>query len=405
MKKLLIIMFITLAATAVKADDVIRIVNVEEAGTLGLLLGEDRGEIDSLVIGGVMNKEDWTTLQECCEMGRLRGLDLYGLTLEKDSLPTFGLSALSDRSILKNVRLPKNVKVIGTEFLRWCTSLENVSIPSTTIRIRQGAFQFTSNLRKVELPDNLEEIGAYAFNNTGLTSIKLPSGLHYIGGQAFCYNEHLEEVTILSENLGKCGECIFYMCPKLHKVTFPKQINSICKKMFEDCEQLSEVIWPATMKKIEEAAFSGCNLRNVILPESLQEIGARAFSSNQLSSVVLPTTLERIDQSALLDNHNLTSVYSKATIPPTAVGESQQPPYAAVLYVPKGCVEAYYSAPYWHDFYLIMEIDNDHFPTTVRTIPCEHQNGLSKRFLLDGRKAPSSYKGVVIHNGHKNWGL
>ena len=57
-KKLLTILIICLTVLTVKADDVVRIIQLQESGTLNAMLGESPDEIDSIVVSGPMNTND-----------------------------------------------------------------------------------------------------------------------------------------------------------------------------------------------------------------------------------------------------------------------------------------------------------------------------------------------------------
>lgn len=77
-----------------------------------------------------------------------------------------------------------------------CTSLTSVVIPNTIAYIGLSAFQNTSALKAITLPDNLESIANLAFSGTGLTEIVIPDKVPVIGQLALASNFNLKKVTL-----------------------------------------------------------------------------------------------------------------------------------------------------------------------------------------------------------------
>lgn len=65
------------------------------------------------------------------------------------------------------------------------SGLEQVELPSTLKRIEYNAFEKCQKLREIRLPEGLEVIGKWAFENSGLTSIRLPPALREVREAAF----------------------------------------------------------------------------------------------------------------------------------------------------------------------------------------------------------------------------
>ena len=68
------------------------------------------------------------------------------------------------------------------------TSLKKVTLPSATLTIGQNAFLNCSNLKNINFPINLQQIGVYAFASSGIsgTRIFLHSNTNLLYG-AFAY--------------------------------------------------------------------------------------------------------------------------------------------------------------------------------------------------------------------------
>ena len=92
----------------------------------------------------------------------------------------------------------KPVTVIGRDAFAGCTDLTGVVIPDTVTEIGTWAFAQTG-LTSIDLPTGLTTIGDYAFYGCdGLTSVVIPSGVTSIGDNAFQNDANLAEVTIPS---------------------------------------------------------------------------------------------------------------------------------------------------------------------------------------------------------------
>lgn len=322
MQKKLVAIFITaLAALSAKAGDVVRVIELQETGTLSQALGDEQGSLDSIVISGPMNTNDWQALRQCCMSGRVRGLDLSGVKAENDSMPAIALGHMTFHSVLKNVRLPHTLRVIGPRAFKWCTSLEYVELPETLVGIGWEAFYTCTSLKHVDFPLSLESIGNSAFGDCGLESVELPANIRRLGSETFAGCRELKEAVIPS-GIESLGWGTFRGCWTLERIALPDDIDMMPDRMFEDCESLSSCEWPLTLETIGEGAFEGCSFESIILPDNIREIAKDAFRYNEkLVSIVLPANLEIFDQTALLGtDKRLSSVYCKATVPPITIG-------------------------------------------------------------------------------------
>lgn len=171
------------------------------------------------------------------------------------------------------------IEVIAKEFTRGCIGISKVTIPNTVTEIQRGAFVYTKRIQSISISSSVKTIAADVFsgnnclkftvdsNNkyfqaingdlyskdgktlvsaTGSSMTKIPSFVEVIGGDAFCGNNHIVDITI-----------------------------------------------PATVKKISYAAFASCkNLRNVIIEgNGLTTVESRAFQTTNLISLNIPASV------------------------------------------------------------------------------------------------------------------
>lgn len=86
--------------------------------------------------------------------------------------------------LVTEVYLPKELKVIASQFMANATKLENIILPPTLEEIGEAAFA-EAGLRTVKIPDTIKKIGPYAFVMNQQAGIYLPSTVRSVGGGAF----------------------------------------------------------------------------------------------------------------------------------------------------------------------------------------------------------------------------
>jgi hypothetical protein len=79
---------------------------------------------------------------------------------------------------LKAVYLPDTVTEVGPYAFDVCRGLESVRLPARMRCIRIGMFECCYELRQVTFPEDLEEIGASAFNRSSKVRGRLPVQYH-----------------------------------------------------------------------------------------------------------------------------------------------------------------------------------------------------------------------------------
>ncbi len=211
-----------------------------------------------------------------------------------DSVKSIGDSAFINCSSLADITIPKSVEFVGLNAF-WETELLNFQIKnnmgplyyadtwviysesdvktvmeaSTPIKagttgIAGGAFNFCTDLTKIDIPTGVLYIGDYAFGHaTSLTSVALPTTLKTIGEYAFYGCESIVEFSVPNSvtNLGKFA---FADCNKLSEINIPTGITKIAESTFEDCASLLEINIPQNVAEIEKLAFNNCTLLNKV---------------------------------------------------------------------------------------------------------------------------------------------
>ena len=202
------------------------------------------------------------------------------------------------------------------------------------IKIADNAFsgKFTGKDVKLELSENIQEIGKFAFaSNSAITSVTFGAPdaekkLKKINEKAF-FSSGLTGDLKLPEHLELLHEECFRH-NKLNSVTLPDSLTTIYGMVFAD-NQISSVDFgsyanvdprngfgarrwdtdPALAgKMIAYGMFANNKLEKVEFPEGIWAIGSHAFMNNDIKEIKIPKTVTKIYKYAFKDNKNLTKL-------------------------------------------------------------------------------------------------
>lgn len=305
-------------------------INGTDCPVTGILGGENYTATDNNYDNGKYNVEGENTTYNRAAFANCK--KITGLKFEKDSKVTW----IGDHAFksCKNLNTIKNIPSELNDIKSWCfeeTGLESVDLSNTKVTImKDGVFYNNTSLTSIKLPNKLENFWDNAFYGcTSLNNIEMPSTVVGIYNHVFDGCTSLTNVKF-NDSYTTLGTHVFKNCP-LDAVTFPNTLKSIGEYAFEstnlktvdlsntqitslpngsfyDCEQLSDVKLPKELTYIGEKAFYKSTIASITFPPSLEKIGAWAFQNTQLTNVVIPTQCSSIEQGAFIDNANLTTV-------------------------------------------------------------------------------------------------
>lgn len=164
------------------------------------------------------------------------------------AMPTISKGMFIGCSSLQSLAdLPDGVKTIGEVAFKDCSSLSEITIPSTVVSIGASAFDGTA-LTTIDIPWNVSEIGAGAFTNcAALTDINVDAkNAAYADVDGALYNADLD--TLLCCPAGKTGT-----------YTVKSGTKEIDNGAFIGCVGLTKVEIPASVEKISNNAFNDCD--------------------------------------------------------------------------------------------------------------------------------------------------
>lgn len=174
-------------------------------------------------------------------------------------------SAFDGCSGLREIHLGKNLRSVG--YLKNLSALQTITVHPENVDFRTEDNVLFSGDHLVYyaagkpqdtyvLPENVTVIDSYAFSGAGnLSKIRLHDKLKTIAGKAF-ENSGLSEVRIpVAANVGYRA---FYNCRNLNKAILPDQMLQ-GSYVFENCTALKIVVLPRTATAVSADSFAGCS--------------------------------------------------------------------------------------------------------------------------------------------------
>lgn len=199
--------------------------------------------------------------------------------------------AFKDKKQLKKITLPESLEDIESEAFRGCSKLEEIIIPAKTVRIGESAFRDCISMKHLEINNDCIKIGERAFENCAvLESVELPDGLTELYGG------------------------VFNSCKSLEKIDLPSKLTIIGENAFSDCVGLKEMKIPEEVTKLDDLVFNGClSMESVELPVGLRKIGKSAFKNcKALTNVMIPATVVSISDAPFRGCENMKSIRVEA---------------------------------------------------------------------------------------------
>lgn len=207
---------------------------------------------------------------------------------------------------------------------------EDISVPETVVYngrtftvvgIDDNAFNGSSNLASISLPQSIQFIGQNAFDGcTALNQIELPNTVSTMeanfaelpikkvvfwgDGETipnwFKSNKNLSEIELHCTNLKYVSENAFENCQSLTSISLPNTIVAFGKATFKGCTHLSSITLPINLSEIPESTFSNCtNLREINFGNNIISIGKSAFSDcSSLTRLYITPSITNIADNA-----------------------------------------------------------------------------------------------------------
>ena len=318
-------------------------------------------------------------------------------------LTSIGSAAFAYCSGLTSLQFPSGLTSIGARAFQNCTGLTSLELPSGLTKIEEGAFWGCSNINSIYayMPDPLLFDGEAkdfptCFNENCTLYVPKKSYTAYIVAPGWGdfktiakFNPDLIRDWV-TKNVAQAGTLSTVIGEDKENITKLKLTGNLNDT---DVQYLEEMIREAALQEldlkdallytIESCRFRDCkNLTYLVLPDVLQRIEKEAFyGCTGLTTISLPAGLEYI-YAAFPDCTGLTSIYANMPTPlQDAYSFYGLDKSNCYLYVPKGSLDAYRQDWEWGRFPYIAGLEEDPATGLVSLDICP--NGYRDYELID----------------------
>lgn len=239
-----------------------------------------------------------------------------------DSLTHIGDYAFNS-SYITNVQFGNGLKRLG-EYAFSFSKIRQIVLPNSINKIENSTFFECINLESVTIPEGIKEIGSGAFENcTQLKAITIPASVEKIGGRAFAHCFEMNDITILGEPIGVsyenfefagymenkenyengllyCGKVLIkagwadsYGTPQIvpsGAIEIKDGTVGIGENAFRNCNEVTSVKIPDSIKYIDTAAFYNCSgITSIKIPDGIEKLGGSVFyGCTSLEDITIP---------------------------------------------------------------------------------------------------------------------
>lgn len=214
------------------------------------------------------------------------------------SVTAIGDRAFADCNFIKKVVAPYSVISIGDLAFAGCIFLENFEIFSNVKSLGIAPFMRCFNLRlgcyspnyviegKLLLSKDKKTLVQYLCEgddyNEYAAPVEIPDYVENIGAYAFAENGYLHDVLFSQDSaLVTIGDHAFDECWNLRDFEIPAGVRSIGAYAFAECEEMSLIELSENVETIGMAAFLYCRMpESLYIPATVTFIGDGAFASN-----------------------------------------------------------------------------------------------------------------------------
>lgn len=223
---------------------------------------------------------------------QFRSLDINAVSI--------GERAFEGCDNLETINLSDNLTFVGESVFSGCNSLREIILPHSLSNLSESMFARCKSLEKITLPDNVTEI-PYCFVN-GCSNLKeviyKGEGITRIGGLSFAWCDRFDSMELL-DNVEHLGNWAFRGTPFYENKENWENNLLYYKDILVDFNKDSgeNVIVKEGTKILAEGIFSNGDMTEVILPYSLKEIPKDAFYGCR-KLVRVTAEVERVGENA-----------------------------------------------------------------------------------------------------------
>ncbi len=282
--------------------------------------GYDYKTVQNLKVTGELTTEDFYMMRD--EMPELKHLNMKGVTITHawtghefydsnwhdyfcdNCIPA---SAFYGNKTIRSMVLPSSLKRIGNEAFREMELMySTLEVPDGVTYIGGNTFSYNGyNGVELVLPSTLDSICG-SFHNCGFKcELKLTDNIHYVGGGSFEDTPNFHGTFHLPSKLKTLQDGMFKWLGHdgsfTGEIELPQGYTELPNDIFRGLSLKKRIALkiPAGYKSIGSCAFNDIRLSALQLNDDLEDIGGGAFSGCYLySSISLPQSLRHIGNGA-----------------------------------------------------------------------------------------------------------
>lgn len=167
---------------------------------------------------------------------------------------SIGEWAFCNRKKLKTVQLPSKLVIINELAFMECNSIENIVLPQTLTEIGELAFNKTG-LKSLVIPKNVKKLGESVFSSCSyITTVEIQAQLTSIPASAFELCTRLTSV-ILPNTVKTIEKNAFRGCMGLKRAYLPNTVTKVEADAFNFCNDLEYIYAPSSITTYGYQAF------------------------------------------------------------------------------------------------------------------------------------------------------
>ena len=220
---------------------------------------------------------------------RIPGYDGKQLIVTKDNYDK--TTKLKDKYLYTSVLIDYSIKEIPDNFLREFINVREIFLKQDVNKIGDNAFRDCYSLKNIDIPNTVTNIGKFAFKNSGLEQVNLSSSLSVFSEGLFenCY--YLKDITGY-DNVVTIEKTCFYNCNSLKSLIFPKTIRNI-EDCIVGCDKIEKFVVPCDIDKLvlNMGGFDYKHMPSlIVLPSIIKEFEIHSYFNFPLIKTSRPTS-------------------------------------------------------------------------------------------------------------------
>lgn len=185
---------------------------------------------------------------------------------------------------ISSVSIDPRVTSIGDDAFSDLTNVSRFDLPQGLTRIGEGAFLRCSAMHSLLIPETVTEVGAYAFTQSGLESLTIPS------------------------NITGIPDYLFSECSNLISISLPNSIASVGDYSFVSCSNLRDAYYDGTL--VQWNAMTVGNGNEALSSATLHCI--HSISIADIASGTVMATIDGVEVEAATEGKNVVLIPTPA---------------------------------------------------------------------------------------------